>query len=114
MKTTTVDTAERGRSPLGSHIRFLIDGPHGNMIGPELSQRGTSFRQFDHAGLGGGGGHWRRLPRRLVLLIPARHTANGGHQGQDEQQKTHASRHHPAQCHGNPPTAHSNRASAME
>jgi hypothetical protein len=32
VKTTTVDTAERGRSPLGAHIRFLMDGPHGNMI----------------------------------------------------------------------------------
>ena len=32
MKTTTVDTAERGRSPLGAHIRFLMDGLLGNMI----------------------------------------------------------------------------------
>ena len=32
MKTMTVEAAERGRSPLGSHIRFLMDGPHGNLI----------------------------------------------------------------------------------
>ncbi len=32
VKTTTVETAERGRSPLGAHIRFLMDGPHGKSI----------------------------------------------------------------------------------
>jgi hypothetical protein len=32
VKTMTVEAAERGRSPLGSHIRFLLDGPHGNLI----------------------------------------------------------------------------------
>ena len=32
MKTITVESAERGRSPLGARIRFLMDGPDGNMI----------------------------------------------------------------------------------
>ena len=37
MNTTNVELAERGRSPLGAHIRFLIDGPHGNMIHSTMS-----------------------------------------------------------------------------
>ena len=26
VKTTTVETAERGRSPLGAYVRYLMDG----------------------------------------------------------------------------------------
>jgi mannose-6-phosphate isomerase-like protein (cupin superfamily) len=32
VKTTSLETAERGRSPLGAYIRHLMDGAHGNMI----------------------------------------------------------------------------------
>ena len=48
MKTTTVETAERGRSPLGAYVRFLMDGPHGNMIHstvpPGMVGRACRFR----------------------------------------------------------------------
>ena len=51
MKTTTVETAERGRSPLGAFVRYLMDGPHGNMIHstvpPGMVGRACRFRTID-------------------------------------------------------------------
>ena len=51
MKTSTVETADRGRSPLGAHIRYLMDGPHGDMIQstvpPEMVGRACHFRTID-------------------------------------------------------------------
>ena len=51
MKTLTVEAAERGRSPLGSHIRFLLDGPHGNLIHatvpPGMIGRACTFRTIE-------------------------------------------------------------------
>ena len=66
MKTTTVETAERGRSPLGARIRFLMDGPHGNMIHstvpPGMVGRACHFRTIDEYWfiLSGRGEVWRR------------------------------------------------------
>jgi mannose-6-phosphate isomerase-like protein (cupin superfamily) len=68
MKTTTVETAERGRSPLGAHIRFLMDGPHGNMIQssvpPGMVGRAGRFRTVEEFWyiLAGEGEIWRRAP----------------------------------------------------
>ena len=68
MKTTTVETAERSRSPLGAHIRFLMDGPHGNMIHstvpPGMVGRACVFRTIDEYWyvLSGEGEIWRRAP----------------------------------------------------
>ena len=68
MKTTTVETAERGRSPLGAYIRFLADGPHGNMIHstvpPGMVGRACHFRTIDEYWyvLSGEGEVWRRAP----------------------------------------------------
>lgn len=68
VRTTTIETAERGRSPLGSHIRFLLDGPHGNMIHsivpPGMVGRACRFRTVDEfwAVLAGEGEMWRRSP----------------------------------------------------
>ena len=79
MKTTTVDTAERGRSPLGAHIRFLMDGPHGNMIHstvpPEMVGRACRFRTIDEYWyvLSGEGEIWRSAPdghESITRLIP--------------------------------------------
>ena len=48
MKTTSVETAERGRSPLGAYVRYLMNGPHGNMIHstvpPGMVGRACRFR----------------------------------------------------------------------
>lgn len=68
MKTTTVDSAERGRSPLGAHIRFLMDGPHGNVIHstvpPGMVSRACHFRSIDEYWfvLSGEGELWRHAP----------------------------------------------------
>jgi mannose-6-phosphate isomerase-like protein (cupin superfamily) len=79
VKTTTVETAERGRSPLGAHIRFLMDGPHGNMIHPTVPPgmvgRACRFRTIDEYWyvLSGEGDIWRRAPdgrESITRLIP--------------------------------------------
>jgi mannose-6-phosphate isomerase-like protein (cupin superfamily) len=68
VKTTTVEIAERGRSPLGAYIRFLVDGPHGNMIHstvpPGMVGRACRFRTVDEFWfvLSGEGELWRRAP----------------------------------------------------
>ena len=68
MKTTTVETAKPGRSPLGARIRFLMDGPHGNMIHstvpPGMVGRACHFRTIDEYWyvLSGEGEIWRRAP----------------------------------------------------
>ena len=68
MKTTTVEAATRGRSPLGAHIRFLMDGPHGNVIHstvpPGMVGRACHFRTIDEFWfvLSGEGELWRRAP----------------------------------------------------
>ena len=68
MKTVHLDTAERGRSPLGAHIRYLMDGPHGNMIHstvpPGMVGRACHFRSIDEYWfiLSGLGEIWRRAP----------------------------------------------------
>jgi mannose-6-phosphate isomerase-like protein (cupin superfamily) len=79
VKTTTVEAAERGRSPLGSHIRFLLDGPHGNMIHatvpPGMVGRACRFRTIEEYWyiLSGEGEIWRRSPdgqESVTTLIP--------------------------------------------
>jgi len=68
VKATTVETAERGRSPLGSHIRFIMDGTHGNMLYSTVPVgmvgRGARFRTIDEYWfiLSGEGEIWRRGP----------------------------------------------------
>ena len=68
MKTTTLESAERGRSPLGARIRFLMDGPHGNMIHstvpPGMVGRACHFRTIDEYWyvLSGEGEIWRSAP----------------------------------------------------
>ena len=79
MKTTTVETAARGRSPLGAHVRFLMDGRHGNMIHstvpPGMVGRACHFRTIDEYWfvLSGEGEIWRRAPdgdESITRLIP--------------------------------------------
>jgi mannose-6-phosphate isomerase-like protein (cupin superfamily) len=79
VKTTTVETAKHGRSPLGAHIRFLMDGPHGNMIQstvpPGMVGRACRFRTIDEYWyvLSGEGEIWRRAPdgrESITQLIP--------------------------------------------
>jgi mannose-6-phosphate isomerase-like protein (cupin superfamily) len=79
VKSTTVETAERGRSPLGAHIRFLMDGPHGNMIHstvpPGMVGRACRFRTIDEYWyvLSGEGEVWRRAPdghEDVTRLVP--------------------------------------------
>ena len=79
MKTTTVDTAERGRSPLGSHIRFIMDGTHGNMIHGTVPVgmvgRACRFRTVDEYWfiLSGEGEIWRKGPdgdESVTRLVP--------------------------------------------
>lgn len=68
MRTSDVESAETGRSPLGAHIRMLIDGPHGNMIHstvpPGMVGRACRFRTIDEFWfiLSGEGEIWRRSP----------------------------------------------------
>jgi mannose-6-phosphate isomerase-like protein (cupin superfamily) len=79
MKTTNVETAERGRSPLGAYIRSLVDGPHGNMIHstvpPGMVGRACHFRTIDEFWyvLSGEGEIWRSAPdghESVTRLIP--------------------------------------------
>jgi mannose-6-phosphate isomerase-like protein (cupin superfamily) len=79
LKTTTVATAERGRSPLGSHIRFIMDGTHGNMIHstvpPGMVGRAARFQTIDEFWfiLSGEGEIWRRAAdgsESVTQLIP--------------------------------------------
>jgi mannose-6-phosphate isomerase-like protein (cupin superfamily) len=79
VKTTTVEEAERGRSPLGSHIRFLLDGPHGNMIHATVPAgmvgRACRFRTVEEYWyvLSGHGEIWRRSPdgqESVTRLLP--------------------------------------------
>ena len=76
MKTITVESAERGRSPLGAHIRFLMDGPHGNMIHstvpPGMVGRACRFRTIDEYWyvLSGEGEIWRRAPDGDESITP--------------------------------------------
>ena len=79
MKTTTVETAERLRSPLGSHVRPIMDGPHGNMIyatiPPGMVGRAAHFRTIDEWWfiLSGEGEVWRRAPdgtESITRLLP--------------------------------------------
>jgi len=79
MRTTAVETAERGRSPLGAHIRFLADGPHGNLIHstvpPGMIGRACHFRTIDEFWfvLSGEGELWRRGPdgrESVTSLVP--------------------------------------------
>ena len=78
MRTTTVGSAARGRSPLGAHIRYLLDGPHGNMIHstvpPGMVGRAARFRTIDEYWfvLSGEGEIWRRAAdgtERVTRLI---------------------------------------------
>jgi mannose-6-phosphate isomerase-like protein (cupin superfamily) len=79
VKTTTVETAARGRSPLGADIRFLMDGPHGNMIHstvpPGMVGRACHFRTIDEYWyvLSGEGEIWRRATdghETITRLVP--------------------------------------------
>jgi mannose-6-phosphate isomerase-like protein (cupin superfamily) len=79
MKTTTVATAERGRSPLGAYIRYLMDGTYGVMIQstvpPGMVGRACHFRtveEYWHV-LAGEGEIWRRAAdgrESVTRLIP--------------------------------------------
>ena len=78
MKTTSVETAERGRS-LGAYVRYLMDGPHGNMIHstvpPGMVGRACHFRTIDEYWyvLSGEGEIWRSAPdghESITRLIP--------------------------------------------
>jgi mannose-6-phosphate isomerase-like protein (cupin superfamily) len=68
VKTITVESAERGRSPLAARIRFLMDGPHGNMIHstvpPGMVGCACHFRTIDEYWyvLSGEGEIWRSAP----------------------------------------------------
>lgn len=76
MKTTTVETAERGRSPLGAHIRFLADGRHGNMIHSTVPSgmvgRACRFRTVDEYWfvLSGEGEIWRKAADGRESITP--------------------------------------------
>lgn len=78
MKTTTVESAERGRSPLGAFVRHLMDGPHGNMIHstvpPGMVGRACRFRTIDEYWfvLSGEGEIWQGngRPESITRLIP--------------------------------------------
>jgi mannose-6-phosphate isomerase-like protein (cupin superfamily) len=78
VKTTSVDTAERGRSPLGAYIRKLMDGTHGTMIHstvpPGMVGRACHFRTIEEYWyvLGGEGEIWRRADgsESVTRLIP--------------------------------------------
>lgn len=68
VNTVHVETADAGRSPLGAFIRYLMDGPHGNMIHstvpPGMVGRACRFRTIDEYWyiLSGRGEVWRRAP----------------------------------------------------
>jgi mannose-6-phosphate isomerase-like protein (cupin superfamily) len=66
MKTTSLETATRGRSPLGAYIRHLMDGVHGTMIHstvpPGMVGYACHFRTIEEFWyvLAGAGEIWRR------------------------------------------------------
>jgi mannose-6-phosphate isomerase-like protein (cupin superfamily) len=66
MKTTTLDAAATGRSPLGAYIRYLLDGPYGNLIHstvpPGMVGLACHFRTVEEYWfvLSGEGEIWRR------------------------------------------------------
>jgi mannose-6-phosphate isomerase-like protein (cupin superfamily) len=66
MRTEHLEAAVAGRSPLGAYIRYLMDGPHGNMIHstvpPGMVGRACHFRTIDEYWyvLSGRGEIWRR------------------------------------------------------
>ena len=68
MQTVHLDSAVRGRSPLGAYIRYLLDGRHGNLIHstvpPGMVGRACHFRTIDEFWfiLSGKGEVWRRAP----------------------------------------------------
>lgn len=68
MQTTTIENAERGRSPLGAYIRYLLNGSHGNLIHstvmPGMAGRACRFLTIDEFWfvLSGEGEAWRRAP----------------------------------------------------
>lgn len=79
VNSTTVETAVRGRSPLGAAIRYLLDGPHGNLIHstvpPGMVGRACHFQTIDEYWyvLSGEGEVWRRAPdgrESVTRLIP--------------------------------------------
>jgi mannose-6-phosphate isomerase-like protein (cupin superfamily) len=78
VKTTSLETAERGRSPLGAYIRNLMDGTYGNMIHstvpPGMVGRACHFRTIEEYWyvLAGEGEIWRRADGResVTRLIP--------------------------------------------
>jgi mannose-6-phosphate isomerase-like protein (cupin superfamily) len=79
MKSTTVETAERGRSPLGAHIRYLMDGSWGNLIHstvpPGMVGRACHFRTVEECWfvLSGEGEVWRRSAdgeESVTRLVP--------------------------------------------
>lgn len=79
MNTVHLQTAVRGRSPLGAYIRYLMDGPHGNLIHstvpPGMVGRACRFRSVDEYWfiLSGAGEIWRRAPdgsESVTELLP--------------------------------------------
>ena len=79
MKTNDLDDAEWDRSPLGAHVRLLMDGPHGDMIHstvpPGMVGRAAHFREIDEFWfvLSGEGEIWRKAPdgtEEVTRLVP--------------------------------------------
>ena len=79
VKTTALETAERGRSPLGAYVRRLMDGTHGNMIHstvpPGMVGRACQFRTIDEYWfvLAGEGEMWRQAAdgrESVTRLVP--------------------------------------------
>jgi len=79
VKTISLETAKRGRSPLGAYIRILMDGAHGNMIHstvpPGMVGRACHFRTIDEYWyvLAGTGEIWRRAAdgrESVTQLVP--------------------------------------------
>ena len=67
IKTTSFDTAETGRSPLGAHIKFIMDGKFGNVIHstipPGMVGKPCQFKTIEEYWhiLSGNGEIWRSL-----------------------------------------------------
>lgn len=78
MKETVLPDAAQARSPAGAQIRYVMDGPPGNMIHstvpPGQVNRATvhaSVHEFWHV-LSGAGAIWRRdgAEQRITPLLP--------------------------------------------
>lgn len=78
MRETTLPVAPDARSPAGAEIRFIMDGPHGNMIHstvpPGKTNRATvhaTVSEFWHI-LAGAGEIWRKdaTEARITALVP--------------------------------------------